>query len=89
MDSTISSADLQEIDGFIDLRTIARLESGVSTRTIHNRIAASMFPQADGVINGIPVWLRSTYRSYQQAVLRGEYRGRPKIDNFRGRVVAA
>jgi hypothetical protein len=78
-----------EIDGFLQLQQIAALEGDVTTRTIRNRIAAGKFPPADAIRDGIPLWLRSTYRRYQAAVLAGEYRGRDRIAHLRGRSEAA
>jgi hypothetical protein len=51
-----------ELDGFLELPQIAALEGEVTTRTIRNRIAAGKFPPPDAIRNGVPVWLRSTYR---------------------------
>ncbi len=78
-----------DLDGFLELPQIAELEGDVTTRTIRNRVAANKFPQPDAIRDGVPVWLRSTYRKYQAAVLAGEYRGRDRIAHLRGHGKAA
>lgn len=80
-----SAAAPMELDGFLEMRHVATLEGKVTTRTIRNRIAAGTFPQPDAIRDGVPVWLRSTYRKYQAAVLAGEYRGRDRVAHLRGR----
>jgi hypothetical protein len=78
-----------DLDGFLELPQIAALEGDVTTRTIRNRVAARKFPAPDAIRDGVPVWLRSTYRKYQAAVLAGEYRGRDRIEHLRGRTETA
>jgi hypothetical protein len=78
-----------DLDGFLELPQIAALEGDVTTRTIRNRVAVGKFPPPDAIRDGVPVWLRSTYRKYQAAVLAGEYRGRDRIAHLRGRSEAA
>lgn len=77
-------SDTSELDGFLELPEIAKLESNVHTRTIRNRWAAGKFPPPDAIRDGVPVWLRSTYRKYQTAVLAGEYRGKDRVAHLRG-----
>jgi hypothetical protein len=77
------------IDGFLEPPQIAELEGGKTTRTIRNWVAAGKFPPPDAIRDGVPVWLRSTYRKYQAAVLAGEYRGRDRVAHLRGRPEAA
>jgi hypothetical protein len=81
--------EASDLDGFLELREIARLEGPVTTRTIRNRVAADKFPPPDAVRDGVPVWLRSTYRKYQVDVLAGKYRGRDRVAHLRERPVAA
>jgi hypothetical protein len=78
-----------DLDGFLELPQIAELEGKKTTRTMRNRVAAGKFPPPDAIRDGVPVWLRSTYRKYQAAVLAGEYRGRDRIAHLRGRSEAA
>jgi hypothetical protein len=78
------SGDISDLDGFLEPPQIAELEGKVTTRTIRNRVAAGKFPQPDAIRDGVPVWLRSTYRKYQAAVLQGEYHGRDRIAHLRG-----
>jgi hypothetical protein len=78
-----------DLDGFLELPQIAALEGNVTTRTVRNRIVAGKFPPPDAIRDGVPVWLRSTYRKYLAAVLRGEYRGRDRVAHLRGRSEAA
>jgi hypothetical protein len=78
-----------DLEGFLELPQIAELEGGCTTRTIRNRVASGKFPAPDAIRDGAPVWLRSTYRKYQAAVLAGEYRGRDRAAHLRGRSEAA
>jgi hypothetical protein len=39
--------------GFFDIGQIAKLESGVTTRTIRNRVAAGRFPPPDAIVDGV------------------------------------
>ena len=82
------ATDTTELDGFLDLPEIARLESKVTTRTVKNRVSAGTFPPPDAIRDGVPLWLTSTYRRYQAAVLAGEYDRRDRAAHLRRRSVA-
>jgi hypothetical protein len=82
-------SDANSPDGFLDLREIADLESHVTTRTVRNRIKAGTFPQADAIRDGQMLWLVSTYKKYQAAVLAGDYRGRDRMAHLPLRGAAA
>jgi hypothetical protein len=69
--------------GFFDIGQIAKLESGVTTRTIRNRVAAGRFPPPDAIVDGVPRWLVATYEKYTAAVLAGDYVGRDRVAQMR------
>ena len=72
-----------EIDGFLTSSQVAELE-GITTRALRNRIGSGRFPRPDAIRDGSPIWLRSSYKHYQAAVLAGEYRGRDRTEHLRG-----
>jgi hypothetical protein len=74
-----------DIDGFLTRPQICRLEGGICSRALANRIEAGTFPKHDAIVGGALLWLTSTYKAHQAKVLAGEYRGRDRLAAARRR----
>jgi hypothetical protein len=64
-------------------------DCGVTDRAVRKWVTTGTFPAPDGNLNGRNFWNRATYRKWQDAVQRGEFRRASSLPTRSGEPRAA